>query len=296
MASARPSHRGAGIVTLSSWTNAGSRVPVETRKGKAELFVWRAGAGPTLTLLHGYPGSSHDWEQVAEDLTAGFDVIAPDHLGFGASDKPYPYPYSIREQADLLEQVWSALGVSESFVVAHDYSTSIAQELLRRGSPRPTSVIFLNGAVYPTLHRPTEGQLVLLGPDGDQFALLIDEQMWTAALAATFGPRHPATAQQLAELWSAFAMHDGQRLSAALLHYVADRSVDGDAWVKAMETTKTPIAFIWGPSDPVSGEHVIAEVERRIPAVRISRIPGVGHWPMLEDPVSVSTIVTDWLT
>jgi pimeloyl-ACP methyl ester carboxylesterase len=258
--------------------------------------VWRAGQGPAVTLLHGYPGSSYDWNQVAKQLTASFDVIAPDHLGFGASDKPYPYPYGIREQADLVEQVWMALGVSESFVVAHDYSTSIAQELLRRGSSVPTSVIFLNGAVYPALHRPTQGQLALLGSDGDALAQLIDEQMWTHALAATFGPCRPATPEQLAELWSAFSRHDGQQLSAALLHYVADRSVDGDAWVRAMETTALPVAFIWGPSDPVSGEHVIAEVERRMPAIPISRLTGVGHWPMLEDPESVSTAITDFLT
>jgi pimeloyl-ACP methyl ester carboxylesterase len=295
MAFPRTGHRGAGIVTLSSWTTSGSRVPVETQGGEAELFVWRAGLGPTVTLLHGYPGSSYDWSQVAEHLTAGFDVIAPDHLGFGASDKPYPYPYSIREQADLLEQVWSALGVSESFVVAHDYSTSIAQELLRRGSSFPTSVIFLNGAVYPALHRPTDGQLALLGPDGDQLALLIDEKMWTDALAATFGPHHPATPEQLAELWSSFSGHEGQRLSAALLHYVADRSVDGEAWVNAMETTTVPLAFIWGPSDPVSGEHVIAEVERRMPAIPISRLTGVGHWPMLEDPEDVTTAIVEFL-
>ena len=199
-------------MTLSSWTTSGSRIPVVTREGEAELFVWRGGKGPTVTLLHGYHGSSCDWNQVAEHLTAGFDVIAPDHLGFGASDKPYPYPYSIREQADFVEQVWSVLGVSESFVVAHDYSTSIAQELLRRGSSFPTSVIFLNGAVYPALHRPTEGQLALLGPDGDELAVLIDEQIWTDALAATFGPSHPATSEQLAQLWKSFSGRQGQRL------------------------------------------------------------------------------------
>jgi pimeloyl-ACP methyl ester carboxylesterase len=119
--------------------------------------------------------------------------------------------------------------------------------------------------------------------------------MWSAALSATFGPRHPATAEQLADLWSAFSGRKGQRLSAALLHYVADRSVDGDAWVTAMETTTLPSGFIWGPSDPVSGEHVIAEIERRMPHVQISRIPGVGHWPMLEDPGAVSTLLCEWL-
>jgi pimeloyl-ACP methyl ester carboxylesterase len=274
-------------VTLSQWTMSGRHVPVETRQGQAELFVWRAGRGPVVTLLHGYPGSSYDWRDVAEHLSLAFDVIAVDHLGFGQSDKPRPYPYSIREQTDLLEEVWSTLDVSESAVIAHDYSTSIGQELLRRGSSVPRSLVFLNGAVYPRLHRPTEGQLALLGPDGEQLAELINEAMWTDAVAATFGRRHPARRGQLAEMWSEFSRADGQRLSATLLHYVADRGVDGDAWISAMESTSLPVAFIWGVDDPVSGEHVIAEVERRMPTTPISRLSGVGHWPMIEDPTGV---------
>jgi pimeloyl-ACP methyl ester carboxylesterase len=261
-------------------------------EGKAELFVWQRGEGPTVTLLHGYPGSSYDWCHVADRLSARFRVIAPDHLGFGASDKPFPYPYSVRGQVDLLEQVWSTLGVGETLLVAHDYSTSVAQELLSRGSPRAKSVTFLNGAVYPALHRPTDGQRALLGPDGDQLVQFIDERTWSDAVAATFGPRHPATPEQLAEFWSAFSAGGGSRLSAALLHYVADRAVDGDAWVHAMENASVPLAFIWGPSDPVSGEHVIAEVERRMPTVRVTRLSEVGHWPMIEDPDGVVTALT----
>jgi pimeloyl-ACP methyl ester carboxylesterase len=260
------------------------------------LFVWEAGRGPTVTLLHGYPGSSHDWSPVAANLVTRHRVVAPDFLGFGASDKPYPHPYGLREQADLIEQVWTELDVSESAVVAHDYGTSVAQELLRRGSPRVTSVVFLNGAVYPALHRPTEGQLALLGPQGDELAALIDEAIWTQALAATFGPRHPVTAQQARDLWSAFSDQDGQRLAAALLHYVPDRAVDGTAWVTAMENAAVPIAFIWGPSDPVSGEHMIAEVERRMPAAPVARLTGVGHWPMIEDPDAVSSTLISQLS
>jgi pimeloyl-ACP methyl ester carboxylesterase len=97
-------------------------------------------------------------------------------------------------------------------------------------------------------------------------------------------------------MWRAFSVHDGQRLFAALLHYVADRAVDGEAWVRAMETATVPIAFIWGPNDPVSGEHVIAEVERRMPNAPVTRLDGVGHWPIIEDPDAVSSSVIDYLS
>jgi pimeloyl-ACP methyl ester carboxylesterase len=286
---------GAEGLTLSSWWQSGVRLPVQTQGGEAELFVWEAGEGPTVTLLHGYPGSSYDWNVVATDLATRFRVLAPDLLGFGASDKRFPYPYSLREQADLVEQVWSARGVTESAVVAHDYSASIGQELLRRAIPVVSSVVFLNGGIYPALHRPTDGQRALLGPQGDELAALINEEIWSTAVAETFGPLHPATAQDLADMWTAFSHHDGQLLAAALLHYVADRAVDGAEWTKAMETAGVPTAFIWGPSDPVSGQHMIDEVLRRRPDANVSLLPGVGHWPMIEDPDAVTSSLSDFL-
>jgi pimeloyl-ACP methyl ester carboxylesterase len=62
-----------------------------------------------------------------------------------------------------------------------------------------------------------------------------------------------------------------------------------------METANVPTAFIWGPDDPVSGEHIIAEVERNIPDAPVTRLAGVGHWPMVEDADAVAAAINDQL-
>ena len=53
-------------------------------------------------------------------------------LGFGASSKPREHRYSLLEQADLVEALWGREGIESTVVVAHDYSVSVAQELLAR--------------------------------------------------------------------------------------------------------------------------------------------------------------------
>jgi pimeloyl-ACP methyl ester carboxylesterase len=55
----------------------------------------RRGAGPTVLLLHGFPTWSYDYAEVATDLAADHDVITMDFLGYGASDKPDSYQYSV---------------------------------------------------------------------------------------------------------------------------------------------------------------------------------------------------------
>jgi pimeloyl-ACP methyl ester carboxylesterase len=67
--------------------------------GAHRLFVRQDGTGRPVTLLHGFPTSSHDWAMTVPYLVAaGCRVTALDMLGFGQSDKPRRHRYSIHEQ------------------------------------------------------------------------------------------------------------------------------------------------------------------------------------------------------
>ena len=80
-----------------------------SRRGHRIAFR-RRGAGPTLLLLHGFPTWSYDYADVASDLARDHDAITLDFLGYGASDKPNPYEYSVAESADIVEDPVAHLG------------------------------------------------------------------------------------------------------------------------------------------------------------------------------------------
>src|SRR5258706_16438475 len=94
------------------------------------VFTVDEGKGGTpLLLLHGFPTSSYDWSHVWAPLTARRRVVTLDLPGFGFSDKPASYAYSLLEQAEVVECVLRELGVARAHVVAHDMGTSVATEL-----------------------------------------------------------------------------------------------------------------------------------------------------------------------
>ena len=64
-----------------------------------------------MLLLHGFPTWSYDYVDVATDLAADHDVVTLDFLGYGASDKPNPYEYSVAESADVVEDLVAHLGL-----------------------------------------------------------------------------------------------------------------------------------------------------------------------------------------
>ena len=58
-------------------------------------------------------------------------VVAVDLLGFGGSEKP-DAGYSIEEQADLVAQALSRLGVHEATVVGHSLGGTVVDALAER--------------------------------------------------------------------------------------------------------------------------------------------------------------------
>jgi len=242
-----------------------------------------------MTVLHGFPSSSYDWARVAPQLAREHALILPDFLGFGASDKPADHSYSLTEQADLIEAVWAHEGVVATVLVAHDYAASVTQELLARRSEGAlrvdlVAVHFLNGGLYPDLHRPEPVQTALLDPElGPQISAGITEEAFTAALAPTFAEGFDL-ASDSAAMWTTMSRDGGQQLLHLLIRYIVDRRDNETRWVHALETTDVPLNFVWGMRDPISGAHMAERIRERLPHAPVTALDDVGHWPALEAP------------
>jgi haloalkane dehalogenase len=79
--------------------------------------------GPVMLLVHGMPTWSYLYRDFIPKLaSAGFRCIAPDHFGFGKSDKPTdPYWYSIARHTEVLTSLATALDLSDITLVCQDW-------------------------------------------------------------------------------------------------------------------------------------------------------------------------------
>lgn len=280
--------------TWAEWKAAAEPLPV----GDLAVAAYDLGApdGPVMTFVHGFPSSSMDIAAVLDRLD-GWRVVTLDLPGFGASAKPPGHPYSIHGAADAVEHVWRARGVTATVLVAHDYGVSVAQELLARRAEGGLSidveaVIWMNGGLYPDLHRLTVGQQLLVDPEGGAaFAAAVTEEMFVGGVEGTWGTRRPVDPAELHEMWRSMDDGGGVALMHELLHYVADRHMHQARWRAALETNDRPTSFVWGDLDPVSGAHVAERLEERLPDARLLRLPDVGHWPLLEAPDVVAEAI-----
>ncbi|MGH2979047.1 MAG: alpha/beta fold hydrolase [Solirubrobacterales bacterium] len=281
------------MTAIEEWWSEGERVGLPLGGTDRSIFVRRMGAGSPMTLLHGFPSSSHDWARVAPALAERHALLLPDFLGFGDSDKPADHDYSLHEQADLVEALWAREGITSTVIVAHDYAVSVTQELLARRAEGAlavdlVAVHLLNGGLYPDLHRPQPVQTALLDPEqGPQISAALTEDLFVGALQPTFAEGFDAAADS-ADIWQATSRDGGQLIAHRLIRYIADRAVHGERWVTALETTDVPLAFVWGMLDPVSGAHMAQRIRERLPRAPFLALEDVAHWPPLEAPERVA--------
>ena len=92
------------------------------------------GAGDPVLLLHGEPTWGYLYRKLIPPLAAVARVVAPDHFGFGRSDKPVERDwYSYDSHYGTIERFVRELDLAALTVVVHDWAG-------RSGCGSPSSI------------------------------------------------------------------------------------------------------------------------------------------------------------
>jgi pimeloyl-ACP methyl ester carboxylesterase len=258
----------------------------------------RADAAPLL-ILHGFPGSSFDWHQMLSEISRQRRVVLFDFPGFGFSDKPERYSYSLFEQADVVESLCERLGLTRPHVVAHDMGVSVASELVARRQRKLlkgdlASLMMLSAGVYDELAKITTSQKVLLTPLGAAFGGLGIGAVFRSQLASTLV--RPVDREELDAMWEQILYLDGHKRMSQIASYLRERTRFEDRWISALRTAEQlPIHLLWGTRDPTSTIEIAERLADEIPGTELTRLSRVGHFPPIEAPAETANVITSWL-
>lgn len=287
-------------LTLQQWQSMGSRFE---HKGHSIFFQDSQLGDTTLILIHGFPTASWDWHKQWQALSKSYRVITLDLIGYGFSDKPKKYHYSIFDQADLIVRLLRQLNITEAHIVAHDYGDTVTQELLareleadpnRQNSFSILSACLLNGGLFPEAHKPKLIQTLLISPIGRWVGRLINQRSFSKNLNAVFAEGSKPTQKEIDEYWYMTKLQNGHHISHKLIKYMAERVENRQRWVGALQNTKVPLRLINGSADTISGEHMVKRYEELVPNPDVIRILDAGHYPQLEAPEKVLLAINEF--
>lgn len=259
-----------------------------TRELDGQPVFWRSapgdGGSPVL-YLHGVPTSADDWEPF---LAAG-GGIAPDLPGFGRSGKRADGAFTMEDYDRWLERFLDDLGIDRFRLVVHDWG-GVGLLLAQRFPERVERLVVMDAV--PLLpgyrwHRiariwrtPGLGELFVGATNRTTLRLVSRESN------ATPGPMPPGW------LDSVMAHYDVGTQRAILRLY---RSSPPEKLALAglrLEAVTCPALVVWGDRDPyVPAGFADAYAAALGGPAEVLRLPDAGHWPWLDRPDLVDTVV-----
>lgn len=271
-------------MTLPQWQNAGQFFAYHGHK----IFFFdseyqKENQKPCLLLLHGFPTSSYDWQHLVPLFSNHFRVIFLDFLGFGFSSKPQKYPYTIKEQTNILLSLCSYLKVESAHIIAHDYSVSICTELMTQESTlNILSFTLTNSGFLYNLAKPKLVQHILK----NQHLNLFTEY-------ATFKWLYQHSLKSLINLnketldnyWELLCINKGHRVLPYLSNYLNERKKNHkDKWELGLKSNIKPLHILWGIDDPIAGPQIPLTIKEWQPKAQLTWLENSGHFPMLDNP------------
>lgn len=262
------------------------------RRKIGPLSFVECGSGTPFLLLHGLHSSADSWTAVAQQLAPRFRVIAPDLLGFGASDLPAGDLY-MQQQADAVKQLLDELGIASLFVAGHDFGGPVAMTLLRRFPElRIYGVVLSNTNMFTDTYVPAPlrtarvpglGWLIYKVMAGSRFGLWMTYRM--------------AVARKHALPWHEFARNvDARNLRVTQQVFqrsLADLPRNYQAVQDQLESTHAPGLVIWGDSDPFFAPEVGKRTAAAFPSATYRELEGTGHFAPHEHPQAYASAIID---
>lgn len=252
------------------WHAKGTRFswsPADEDAEPVEVFHLELGDSdaPALALVHGFPTSSIDWFEVSAQLSTRYRVCMLDFPGYGFSDKPRGWGYSLRRDAELLDHYLAEIVGTESVVmVAHDRGDSVAlihsaHAAEQRARVTLEHLVLSNGNIFLPLSNLTDAQRLMLH-DPEVLQQLTPELFAAGMGALMFTPPRSPDDPEVQALASTFGHDDGIGVLHETIQYLRERSVDEQKWLQALAASPLATTVIWGVYDRVSPIRVASHV------------------------------------
>lgn len=254
---------------------------------------------PVLVILHGYPTSTYDYWKALPMLNQKYRVIMHDHLGFGLSDKPVDYAYQLMDQASVALDLWKQLGITSCHLLAHDYGTSVATEILHRHNHKELDlnieqVTLCNGSMHIELSQLRPIQKLLKNRfTGPIIARLASKSTVTRNFRKIYSDPDKVDLDEMHEIWEMMQYNHGRRILPKVTRYIEQRYTHWDRWIGALKETELPIHVLWAEDDPVAVVEMAHVIHAETRNSRKTILPDLGHFPMLEDAETWSKYVLD---
>ena len=252
--------------------------------------------GPVV-FVHGTPSWSFEWRHQITGLEDSYRCLAPDHLGFGLSERPFDADYSPEEHARRFGEWIEALDLQDVTLVVHDFGGPIALPVALEQPGRVSRLIVLNSWMWSLAGDPhiERGARILGGAFGRWLYRAFNASL-RILTPSVYADRKKLTRRIHAQYLAPFAGIDSRervlwRLAQALL---GSSDFYADLWDRRVALADLPALVVWGIRDPAFPPRYLDRWREALPQAEVVELE-VGHWPQEEAPGELLAAVRSFL-
>ena len=243
---------------------------------------WRSApspaAGAAILYLHGVPAGSWEWEPFLR-RTGG---LAPSLPGFGESDKPNDFDYSMHGYADFLERFTDELGHERFSLVVHDWG-AVGLLFAQRHPKRVERLVLFNCAPFTGGYRWHRLARIWRTPVlGELFWATTTKPFFRRTIESSKVTPGPFPAEWIDRAWDAL---DGGTKRAILRLYRSAPESELERAGERLGELSCPTLILWAQQDiflPARFGQAYADVLGG--DVTLEPVAGAGHWSWFDRP------------
>ena len=254
-----------------------------------EMAYADLGEGEVVVLLHGFPTSSELWRREAWLFAQQMRVIAPDLLGYAASEHPIDADLSEPAQAKYVAELLQELGVRSAALVGHDIGGGLAQMLALDGALDVRCLVLLDSVCFDAW--PIEGVKMLQSGDPKQETAGFVEEV--CRLIFDLGIGHPERLEPEAVGTYVAPWKDDPPAFFRAARAITGKGLAGrEAELKALDV---PTFILWGEEDPFLPAELGERLGEAIPGATVALLPGCSHFITEDAPQTVGPLIHHFL-
>lgn len=238
------------------------------------------GQGPPLLMVHGNPSWSFGYRQLIAQLSSRYRCIAPDHIGFGLSDKPASWSYRPEEQARNLAALIDHLNLSGLNLIVQDWGGPIGLSYALEQPENVRRLVIINTWMWPVANDPYYWAFskIVGGPVG-RYLIRNHNFFANTMVKMITGDKSKLTP----------AIHDHYRQPLPTPEsrkgsWVFPGEITGSTawlehlWSRRERLVDKPVLIAWGMKDIAFREKELQRWEGLFPHARVQRFPDAGHF------------------
>lgn len=279
-------------------TSGGVRLHVRVTPGPQDA--------PTAVYVHGLGGAATNWTDLAAQLSTRVPGIAGDLPGFGRSEPPRDFDFSIPAHADAVARFIRGLGTGPVHLFGNSMGGAISMYVAADHPDLVRTLTLVSPAVpdlRPLVSRMSDPRLAIaylpvIGPPvRKRLAAVPVEQRVLQLLRLVFADADRVPQSRKDEAAAEFA----ERARMVWANPALARSTIGlfRSWLvprsRSMWTLapriKAPTLVVWGANDKLVTVRKAPRTARLIPRGRLLVLPRTGHVAQMERPGTVARAV-----